>query len=323
MNPSIAHCPNQPLFGKFVFLRTAAASESFGLDRRIWKPTLRGRSICPETRINLNEICAKIVGMTVSNCSTVLPGRFRRTNGSTRVGIMAGTGTLWKIQVVCNCVTRHTRKHANVPPKGTFCTHPLPEAICEPPMKRRKRRKRPPSRPKFLSPLALKEKQIDALLGLVDLPCPKPKSSQKCFSGSFAPLPLTKREKPKNKHRRKRIRIINKPVLSWAELWNQLLSTRNSQINFKTWYRDLYLKSELWKQIRIAVFQRDGQLCQICKKHASQVHHKSYSHKTLQGKNLENLISICRTCHENIEFQNGIKLSLQEANQKIQKLTQK
>lgn len=47
------------------------------------------------------------------------------------------------------------------------------------------------------------------------------------------------------------------------------------------------------------VLIRDGNLCQNCKiKPAEQVHHKTY--ERLYNEELEDLISVCKNCHDEI-----------------------
>jgi 5-methylcytosine-specific restriction endonuclease McrA len=63
-----------------------------------------------------------------------------------------------------------------------------------------------------------------------------------------------------------------------------------------------YLESDLWKEIRNRVLIRDGLRCRVCASEATQVHHKSYDRCVLAGESIDQLISICETCHEAIEF---------------------
>lgn len=83
-------------------------------------------------------------------------------------------------------------------------------------------------------------------------------------------------------------------------------------------YRE-YLKSDLWYSIRERVFKRDKKLCMICRKRASQVHHKSYHPKVMRGEDLRPLVSVCRPCHEKIEYdERGKKQSLGGANERLE-----
>lgn len=81
-----------------------------------------------------------------------------------------------------------------------------------------------------------------------------------------------------------------------------------------------YLESDEWKAIRAKVLKRDRHKCVLCGKHATQVHHRSYHVKALIGAKTLSLVSICRTCHESIEFSNGSKTELKEANRRMVEL---
>jgi 5-methylcytosine-specific restriction endonuclease McrA len=59
-----------------------------------------------------------------------------------------------------------------------------------------------------------------------------------------------------------------------------------------------YLKSKLWKHIRRNVLRRDRWICASCGNKATEVHHISYDPATLKGERLEELMSLCRECHE-------------------------
>jgi hypothetical protein len=78
-------------------------------------------------------------------------------------------------------------------------------------------------------------------------------------------------------------------------------------------YRD-YLASDLWKGIRQRILARHPR-CFLCGDTAEQVHHGSYKRAALTGKDLRTLFSLCRACHESIEFRpsDGAKLNLGQA----------
>ncbi len=58
-----------------------------------------------------------------------------------------------------------------------------------------------------------------------------------------------------------------------------------------------YLQSEHWSNLRLKVLERDKWLCQSCmQKKATEVHHFSY--ENLWNERLDELISYCRSCHE-------------------------
>jgi 5-methylcytosine-specific restriction endonuclease McrA len=63
------------------------------------------------------------------------------------------------------------------------------------------------------------------------------------------------------------------------------------------WYTRIYLRSKEWAKIRRRVLERDGKLCRRCGGKASQVHHRSYAEEVMQGKDDEQLASICEGCH--------------------------
>lgn len=75
-----------------------------------------------------------------------------------------------------------------------------------------------------------------------------------------------------------------------------------------------YLNSELWAEIRSSVLDRDGRKCKLCSMTAAVVHHIEYTLVTLRGDCLDSLVSLCRSCHDNIEVdENGRKRPLAEA----------
>lgn len=69
-----------------------------------------------------------------------------------------------------------------------------------------------------------------------------------------------------------------------------------------------YLKSKEWRHIRRNVLRRDKWICQSCQGKATEVHHLSYDWPTLRGQRLEELMSLCRTCHEAVSYDaTGVK----------------
>lgn len=83
------------------------------------------------------------------------------------------------------------------------------------------------------------------------------------------------------------------------------------------WYKYYaYLGSDTWKQKRKLVFERDNNLCQICKKEtATEVHHLTY--QNIYNEPIEDLIAICYECHK----KKHVKLSIDEINQGNDQLT--
>ena len=72
----------------------------------------------------------------------------------------------------------------------------------------------------------------------------------------------------------------------------------------KMGYRDYrhYLSSPLWKKLRADVLERDNYLCKSCGRRATEVHHSVYNQRSLGGRCLTDLVSLCRECHQWIEF---------------------
>ena len=63
-------------------------------------------------------------------------------------------------------------------------------------------------------------------------------------------------------------------------------------------YND-YLQSGDWQARRLMVLERDGHLCQGCRRErATQVHHLTYVH--LGAEPLWDLIAVCTDCHERV-----------------------
>ena len=83
-----------------------------------------------------------------------------------------------------------------------------------------------------------------------------------------------------------------------------------------------YINSTAWRSIRRRILDRDNGLCQMCGLTANQVHHRSYAKEVLDGNADEYLVSLCRECHEAIEFtrRSGVKRvknGLRTANDKL------
>ena len=78
-----------------------------------------------------------------------------------------------------------------------------------------------------------------------------------------------------------------------------------------------YLRSNAWFYIRRRVMKRDDNQCRGCGAFSKMVYHPD----TLQGRSLDGLSTICRSCHDHIERDHeGNKLSLREAGQKFRQL---
>lgn len=77
---------------------------------------------------------------------------------------------------------------------------------------------------------------------------------------------------------------------------------------------EAYLGSQLWSVIRQAVLDLHGNACYCCGESANQVHHRLYDFATLAGYNPLNLIPICGTCHQRIEYDEAGKCTLEQTN---------
>jgi len=91
----------------------------------------------------------------------------------------------------------------------------------------------------------------------------------------------------------------------WRERQRARLEDLKREESCRWWDEyNAYLASPEWKAIRIAVLERDGYLCQGCRKRrADQVHHLTYARK---GKEmLFDLTSVCDLCHTAIHSEGG------------------
>lgn len=79
------------------------------------------------------------------------------------------------------------------------------------------------------------------------------------------------------------------------ELEDKKIEIRTKFINYKE-----YIKSEEWKNKRKEVLKRDKFKCRLCSAKGSEynlhVHHNSYNN--LGNEPLEDLITLCKSCHE-------------------------
>jgi hypothetical protein len=83
-----------------------------------------------------------------------------------------------------------------------------------------------------------------------------------------------------------------------------------------------YLNSPIWHFIRNQLLST-CKFCFCCTNGSSQIHHMEYSKEALLGLKSNVLIPICDDCHKFIEFSDGIKNSLEEANRKLQSIIRK
>lgn len=69
--------------------------------------------------------------------------------------------------------------------------------------------------------------------------------------------------------------------------------------NRKTWYREVFLKSAEWRDVRARVMRRANGICEACLDCAAeQVHHDGYENGSLPP--MWQLRAICRVCHEKV-----------------------
>ncbi len=78
-----------------------------------------------------------------------------------------------------------------------------------------------------------------------------------------------------------------------------------------------YLASETWRLIRDRVFATKGRECRCCGKTATQIHHRSYDIRVLQGDNLKPLEPICLKCHDHLHSNRDLGF----ANREFHRLT--
>ena len=68
----------------------------------------------------------------------------------------------------------------------------------------------------------------------------------------------------------------------------------------KSYYRDVYLKSDAWKRKRYVVLKRDNWKCVYCGEPATQVHHKRYAKNNIGKEPIKWLVSVCNPCHDRL-----------------------
>lgn len=60
-----------------------------------------------------------------------------------------------------------------------------------------------------------------------------------------------------------------------------------------------FLQSDYWKYVRAQIIERDNNCCQECgTKYNLQVHHLTYENHGYEHEHPEDLITLCRGCHE-------------------------
>jgi 5-methylcytosine-specific restriction endonuclease McrA len=69
-----------------------------------------------------------------------------------------------------------------------------------------------------------------------------------------------------------------------------------NELGFKNYQG--YLDSDLWEMIRKRVLLKDNYRCRCCGGAAYMVHHNSYDKATMEGATIDELYSLCSSCHE-------------------------
>lgn len=73
---------------------------------------------------------------------------------------------------------------------------------------------------------------------------------------------------------------------------------KQTKLNMSKKYND-YLKTDYWKAVSDAVKRRAGYRCQLCNsQHDLCAHHRTYEHRGSELENLDDLVCLCRRCHE-------------------------
>jgi hypothetical protein len=82
-------------------------------------------------------------------------------------------------------------------------------------------------------------------------------------------------------------------------------------------YHSHYLKSKLWRRIKRRILKRDNHICFRCKGEAKEVHHKSYLPSVLRGERDDQLVSLCRGCHEYIHTEGNRIFSSEDVEKRL------
>lgn len=73
------------------------------------------------------------------------------------------------------------------------------------------------------------------------------------------------------------------------------LKKARGNLGLRKWYRSVYLRSPHWLALRAAKLALNP-LCERCSAKAGDVHHREY--KNIYDVTVDDLESICRTCHQ-------------------------
>jgi hypothetical protein len=79
---------------------------------------------------------------------------------------------------------------------------------------------------------------------------------------------------------------------------DKIIKQLHGSIPEKTWYRNWYLQSSHWKSFSRKIKKSANGKCSQCKQSAGALdcHHLNYEHLWHETK--EDVIVLCRTCHE-------------------------
>lgn len=61
-----------------------------------------------------------------------------------------------------------------------------------------------------------------------------------------------------------------------------------------------YLKSPEWEELRTAAYVRAGGKCELCGGDAAAVHHVRYPKNLKEEDSLDNLVVVCKKCHDRL-----------------------
>lgn len=73
-----------------------------------------------------------------------------------------------------------------------------------------------------------------------------------------------------------------------------------SGLSQKEWYRQHYLASAHWRQLREAKFSVSGKRCQQCGNDSRQIHVHHLSYKFIYDVTVIDLLVVCHVCHDNL-----------------------
>lgn len=76
---------------------------------------------------------------------------------------------------------------------------------------------------------------------------------------------------------------------------------RTKKVRVKKQTYDEFLKSPYWRKVRIVVLKRDNNSCRSCGSSEDlHIHHLTYKHHLKELDNLDDLITLCKNCHNEI-----------------------